>query len=114
MTWKKFEDERPEDGKRILCIWENGTVLICERTYNFYKTQPTHWCYITTPGEDPRIQTPPDIYKGLFDGILRPVMEYHHSGGKDLAVIEPADHEKGEMVGRITEFLEKHLREQEG
>ena len=47
-----------------------------------------------------KVVTPKDIYDGLFNGNLRPSMEYAH---------HHKDDETGELVGRIIEFMENIL-----
>ena len=53
------------------------------------------------------IETPADIYDELFDEVLNPRWQALKS------VPGPEAHLRAEMVGRVIEFLEKHLEREE-
>ena len=100
MRWKKYSEEKPEKGKQALLLWEKyGEFLVSDSAFS-YNTPPDYWLYISAPGEIEKIPTPSDIYDELFDEYLSPDWEHNKELGLTVAT---------EQVGRIIEFLEKHL-----
>lgn len=55
IEWKKFEDERPRNGRAVLVAdynrWASG--IYKEEDFGF-----THWAYVNLPHEEGREYTP--------------------------------------------------------
>ena len=72
MRWRDYKDDPPAKDKGenlMLCYWvKDKVVLTTNRPWNFMDP-PDYWCYVTTPAEDPRIETPADIYDHVFQSL---------------------------------------------
>ena len=100
MRWRKYDEEKPEAGRPVLFYWEAANAMLIFDRAPQYADPPDYWVYITKPGKSEKIPTPSDIYDELFNEYLNPEWEHNKELGLTVAT---------EQVGRIIEFLEKHL-----